>query len=62
MGLENKDKTKGAKMDVDKFEEEIVNGTVSASIRYGYLCLRGNVNITFKKADNEIKITGGYGM
>lgn len=62
MNLEDKDKTKGQKMEADDFEPKILGQYVSASIRYGYLSLKGTVNVTFSPKNSEIKITGGYGI
>jgi len=62
MGLQPKDKTKGGKVPIDKFES-LVGTAISASIRYGSLQLvKENVNVTYNKNDGEIKITGAYGM
>ena len=62
MRIAEKDKTKGKRMEAENFQDEILGETLSASIRYGYLYLKGTVGIAFKKEDNIIKITGGYGM
>jgi DUF438 domain-containing protein len=62
MGLSPKDKVKGGRLSIEKFEN-LVGKEITASIRYGHLRLKGEtVNITYKQADNEIKITGGYGL
>lgn len=61
-GLKAGEKTKGTKMSTDAFED-LLGTELCTSIRYGYLNLKGeNVNITYKKNDGEMKITGGYGM
>ena len=63
MNLAKKDKTKGKRMEVEEFESNILGGqSLSTSIRYGYLYLRGNVNVSFSMDDSIVKITGGYGM
>lgn len=62
MRLQEKDKTKGQRMDCEKFQSEILGYQLVASIRYGYLMAKGNVNITFSKDDGIVKINGGYGM
>jgi len=62
MNLEEKDKTKGTnKMDSEGLDE-LLGKTLSASVRYADLYVRGNVNVSFQKKNNEIKISGGYGL
>ena len=57
-----KDKTKGGKVDCERFQDDMVTNRVVGKIRYGYLCLKGNVNVTYNKTTCEIKITGGFGL
>lgn len=59
--LQGKDKTKGGKVDVEKFQDEIQKNDICVSIRYGSLTLNRDVNVTYNKATCEIKINGGYG-
>lgn len=62
MELEAKDKTKGGKKAIEDFED-LLGGAVRAKIRFGYLRLvNENVNITFSKDAEEIKVTGYYGL
>jgi hypothetical protein len=61
LNLQEKDKTKGKKMDAEAFQE-FIGAHLQKSIRYGYLFLRGNANVTYRKDDGEIRINGGYGM
>lgn len=58
--LDGKAKTKGAKFLEGEFSD-IIGSTITASIRYGSLYVRGPVNVSYTKS-GEIKITGGYGM
>jgi hypothetical protein len=62
MKLDDKDKTKGKRMEPEKFQGEILEEELEASIRYGALYLRGNVNVSYSQDENTIKVTGGYGM
>ncbi|CAB9501984.1 expressed unknown protein [Seminavis robusta] len=62
MGLTEKEKTKGKRMESGAFENKILGQSLEASIRYGYLYLKGNVNISFSKDECTVKITGGYGI
>jgi len=60
--LNGKDKTKGGKVSIEKFQDDILKNNISVSIRYGYLRLNRDVNVTYNKTSCEIKITGGYGL
>ena len=50
------------KMEPEQFKNDVLKEDLSASIRYGYLYLRGNVNVSYSQANKTIKVTGGYGM
>jgi len=57
------DKTKGGKIPLEKFEDDIIGQNFHVSIRYGSLHLAGqHVNITYSKDAEEIKINGAYGV
>ena len=53
-------KVKGKKFKSEDFED-LVGSRLTKSIRYGYLTIRGNVNVSYTQA-GEIKVTGGYGL
>ena len=57
------DKTKGGKISLEKFEDDIIGQNFYVSIRYGSLHLAGqHVNVTYSKDEEEIKINGAYGV
>lgn len=60
--LSDKEKTKGKRMEAEKFQDNILGERLYASIRYDSLRLRGNVNVSFSPDESTIKIAGGYGL
>ncbi len=48
-------------MEVSALEELLGQGSVSASIRYGYLKLRGR-HVSFTYTNGELRVTGSYGL
>ena len=63
MNLTDKDKTKGKKMTIEAFQAMMGCGSITSSIRYGYLELKNDtVNVSYSQKDGQIKITGAYGM
>lgn len=60
MDIPQNQKAKGKKFTADEFQD-FLGTDLTSSIRYGYLYLRGNANVTYTK-DGEIKVTGGYGL
>ena len=60
-GLEPTEKAKGGKMTTEDFTDLLGHGSITTSIRFGYLSLAGeSVNITY--ANGSLKITGAYGL
>jgi len=62
MRVGDKEKTKGKRMEVEEFQENILGSELETSIRYGSLVAKGKLTVSFDSSDDIMKITGGYGM
>lgn len=54
------EKTKGERINVHKFQDEIVGEGITKTFDRGFLGLKGMVSVKYTKKNSELQVSGGY--